>query len=351
MERFFDQIWVQNTLVVFGFALVFGLIRLGTRNERWQRAFRMLRRDRIGILAGVVIAIYLFIGALEMIQVPSGPSGSAISVLDWMTAAQFDANGAVTRGIATEKSYSAPLADRSLSVAKPEPLITPGRHLLGTDALGKDTLVQTLKACRTALIIGGLTSAIYIPVGALLGVLAGYYRRWVDDLIQFLYSTMASIPDILFLVAFLLVLGKGLGRMSIALGITGWVGLCRLIRGEVLRQSERQYVAAARSIGQSHWKIITRHLLPNVMHLILINFVLGFSGLVLVEAILSYLGVGAPLGTASWGAMINGARSELSREPVVWWNITAATTALFFLVLSLNLFGDALRRAFDPRQG
>jgi peptide/nickel transport system permease protein len=340
MERFFDQIWVQNTLIVFGFALVFGLIFLGSRNERWQRAFRHLRGDRLGICSGVIIALYLLIGALEMIQLPLGPGGSAISVLDRLT-----------QGIATEKSYSAPLADRSLSVAKPEPLITPGRHLLGTDALGKDTLVQTLKACRTALIIGGLTSAIYIPIGALLGVLAGYYRRWVDDVIQFIYSTMASIPDILFLVAFLLVLGKGLGRMSFALGITGWVGLCRLIRGEVLRQSERQYVVAARSIGQSHWKIITRHLLPNVMHLILINFVLGFSGLVLVEAILSYLGVGAPLGTASWGAMINGARSELSREPLVWWNITAATTALFFLVLSLNLFGDALRRAFDPRQG
>lgn len=340
MERFFDQIWVQNTLIFLGFGLVFGLILLGSRNERWQRAFRQLRRDRLGIFSGVIIALYLIIGGLEMIRLPKGAGGSGISVLDWMT-----------RGIATEKSYSAPLADRSLSVAKPEPLITPGRHLLGTDALGKDTLVQTLKACRTALIIGGLTSAIYIPVGALLGILAGYYRRRTDDIIQFLYSTLASIPNILFLVAFLLVLGKGLGRMSFALGITSWVGLCRLIRGEVLRQSERQYVAAARSIGQSHWKIITRHLLPNVMHLILINFVLGFSGLVLVESILSYLGVGAPLGTASWGAMINGARSELSREPLVWWNITAATTALFFLVLSLNLFGDALRRAFDPRQG
>src|SRR5438874_545424 len=112
MERFFDQIWVQNTLIVFGFALVFGLIFLGSRNERWQRAFRHLRRDRLGIFAGIIIAVYLLIGALEMIQLPAGPGGSAISVLDWMT-----------RGIATEKSYSAPLADRALSIAKPEPLI------------------------------------------------------------------------------------------------------------------------------------------------------------------------------------------------------------------------------------
>lgn len=340
MGNFLDRIWVQNTLVVAGFALTFGLILLGSRNERWQRAWARLGRDRLGLASGVVIAIYLVIGALEMIQLPVGQGGSGISVIDWLA-----------RGLAVEKSYSAPLATESLSVAKPERLLSPGHHLLGTDALGKDTLVQTLKACRTALLIGGLTSAIYIPVGALLGVLAGYYRRWVDNVIQYCYSTIASIPDILLLVAFLLVLGKGLGNMAFALGVTGWVGLCRLIRGEVLRQAERQYVAAARSLGQSHWKIITRHLLPNTMHLILINFVLGFSGLVAVEAILSYLGVGAPLGTASWGAMINGARSELSREPLVWWNITAASTALFFLVLSLNFFGDALRRAFDPRQG
>ena len=136
--------------------------------------------------------------------------------------------------------------------------------------------------------------------------------------------------------------------MAIALGITGWVGLCRLIRGETLRQAERPYVVAARALGQSHWKIITRHLLPNVMHLVLINFVLGFSGLVLAEAILSYLGVGAPVGTPSWGSMIDGARSELAASPLVWWNIGGATVALFVLVLSLNLFGDSLRRAFDP---
>jgi peptide/nickel transport system permease protein len=104
-------------------------------------------------------------------------------------------------------------------------------------------------------------------------------------------------------------------------------------------------------MGQSDWNILSRHLLPNVMHLVVIKFVLGFSGLVLAEAVLSYLGVGSPVGSASWGAMIDAARSELSREPVVWWNLTAATLALFFLVLSLNLFGDALRRAFDPRRG
>ncbi len=137
--------------------------------------------------------------------------------------------------------------------------------------------------------------------------------------------------------------------MAIALGITGWVGLCRLIRGETLRQAGRPYVEAANALGQSNFRIIFDHLLPNVMHLVFINFILGFSGLVLAEALLSYLGVGAPVGVASWGTMIDAARMELSRDPAVWWNLASAAIALFILVLSLNLFGDSLRRAFDPR--
>ncbi len=335
---FLDHLWVQNAVVLLGFGLVAFLIWTGSRNERWQRAFRQLRRDRIGIFSGIVIVLYLLIGALDMVRLPVGHSTQGTTLMDLLT-----------QHVPEEKSYSAPLATMTLSVLKPEPLA--GWHLLGTDTLGKDTAVQMVKACRTALIIGGLTSAIYIPAGALLGILAGYFRRWVDDFVQYLYSVISSIPDILLLVSILMVLGKSLAHMSIALGITGWVGLCRLLRGETLRQSKRPYVEAARALGQTHWKIMTRHLLPNVMHLVLINFVLGFSGLVLAEATLSYLGVGAPVGTASWGAMIDSARNELSRQPRVWWNLTAATGALFFLVLSLNLFSDALRRAFDPRRG
>ena len=250
-------------------------------------------------------------------------------------------------GIPQEKGYSAPLATHALSVSDPKPLLK--RHILGTDALGRDTLVQTLRATRSALWIGGLTSLVYIPLGVLLGILAAYYRGWVDDVVQYLYSTIAAVPEILMLVAILMVLGKGLGTMAIALGITGWVGMARLIRGEALRQMERPYVAAAKALGQSDWRILTRHLLPNVMHLIVIKFVLGFSGLVLAEAVLSYLGVGAPVGTPSWGAIIDASRSELSRDPLVWWNLAAASTALFLLVLSLNILGDALRRAFDPK--
>jgi peptide/nickel transport system permease protein len=326
--------WQETISVFVGFALLAFLLRSGMKNEQWQRAWRRFKRDRVGLISGGVIILYLLLGASEMIHVPTAGGGSR-SLL-----------GIFTRGVPSEETYSAPLADRLLT--KPDRLH--GRHLLGTDALGKDVLVEALRACRTALIIGGLTSAIYIPVGALLGICAGYFRRRTDDVITYVYSVIISVPTILLLVAIVSILGKSFFSMTTALAVTSWVGLCRLVRGETMRQAERQYVAAARAVGQSHWKIITHHLLPNVLHLVLITFVLGFSGLVLSEVILSYLGVGLPVGTPSWGAMIDGARSELVREPVIWWNLVAASTALFGLVLALNLLGDSLRRAFDPKR-
>ena len=321
---------LQNLCVLAGAVLIIAGIIVSARSEKWGRAIARLKRDRLGLAAGGVIAIYLLLGALDFIRVGKG------TALDWLA-----------NGLKREPGYSAPFATHTLSTLKPEPLAS--THLLGTDILGKDVLVQTLKACRTALIIGGLTSLIYIPLGTLLGIAAGYFRRRADELITWLYTTVYSIPEIILLVAIMMLFEKSLITMSIALGVTSWVGLCRLIRGETMRQSGRQYVDAARALGQSHWRIITRHILPNVMHLVLINFVLGFSGIVLSEAILSYLGVGSPVGTASWGTMIDGARSELSRDPVIWWTLSSATSALFILVLALNLFGDALRKAFDPR--
>ena len=341
MSEFLNHWLTTNIVVIAGFALLGWILWSGSHHERWHRAWKRFRADRTGMISLVIVGLYLGIGALEAIQFPSKEGGSK-SVLDLI----------LTSHIAKEKSYSAPLATVRLDeLHKKEPEQLRGRHLLGTDALGKDTLAQTLKACRTALIIGGLTSAIYIPVGTLLGLLAGYYRKRVDDIIQYIYSTLASIPLVLLLVAMMMVLGKGLWQMSIALGITSWVGLCRLIRGEAMRQSERTYVMAGRALGQTHWQIITRHLLPNVLHLVIINFILGFSSVILMEAVLSYLGVGSPVGTASWGTMIDGARAELSRDPLVWWNLVAASTALFGLVLALNLLGDSLRKAFDPKRG
>ncbi len=330
------SIWVQNSLLA-GVTLFFAILTFRfVRTERWKRAWKRLRRQKLALLSLAIIGIYLLAAILDCVALPSKNSARQMSLLDYFF-----------RGVPTEEGYSAPLARQVYMLNKTIPLH--GRHLLGTDLLGKDVFLQTLKGCRTALLVAGLTSLVYIPLGTFLGIAAGYYRGWVDDLIQYVYSTFASIPGILLVIATLLILGRGIDRTALALSLTAWVGICRLIRGETFRQAARPYTEAARALGQRDLRIIGQHILPNVMHLVVINFVLGFSGLVLAEAMLSYLGVGVPVGTASWGVMLDSGRMELSREPVVWWNLTAATMAVFFLVLSLNLFGDALQKAFDPK--
>jgi len=228
-------------------------------------------------------------------------------------------------------------------------LLARNYHVLGTDKVGNDILYRVLKGIRTALIIGGFTTILAVPFAIFFGVLAGYFGKRVDDIIQYIYTTLASIPSILLIVAFMLIFGRGLFNLCLIMGITSWTGLCRLLRGETLKLRELEYVQAARAFGVSHTKIILRHIIPNVMHLVLISFLLRFSGLVLAEAMLSYLQIGVEPTRGSWGSMIDIARMELAREPVVWWNLSAAFVFMVLLVLSANLFGDAVRDALDPR--
>ena len=229
------------------------------------------------------------------------------------------------------------------------PLEHPRSHILGTDKVGEDVLYLALKGVRTALIIGGFTTLIAIPLAIFFGVIAGYFGGWVDDVVQYIYSTLASIPSILLIVAFMLLFGRGLFNLCIILGISSWTGLCRLLRGETLKLRELEYIQAAEAFGVNRAKIIVKHIIPNVMHIVLIVAILRFSGLVLTEAVLSYLQIGVDPTTGSWGNMINNARLELARDPVVWWNLTAAFLFMFGLVLPANLFGDAVRDALDPR--
>jgi peptide/nickel transport system permease protein len=223
-----------------------------------------------------------------------------------------------------------------------------GRHLLGTDGTGKDIGLQTLKGCRTALIIGGFTTLLITPVAIILGMMAGYFGKRIDDGVQYTYTVFSSIPAIMLLIVLLLTFGRGLDKMCYALACTSWIGLCRLVRGETLKHRDREYVRAARALGVSNTRIMFRHILPNLLPIVIISVTLGFSGLVMSETILSYLRLGVQ-GTGSWGNMIDQARLELAREPIIWWNLASATIALFLLVLSFNLLGDALRDAIDPR--
>ncbi|MGB5451772.1 MAG: ABC transporter permease [Sedimenticolaceae bacterium] len=240
-------------------------------------------------------------------------------------------------------------------------------HVLGTDKVGEDVFYQSLKSIRTGLVIGTLTTLVMLPAAILLGIMAGYFRGWVDDVIQYLYTTLNSIPGVLLIAAAVLMMQIYMSNhaddfnslteradlrllfLCLILGVTSWTGLCRLLRGEAMKLRELEYVQAARAFGVGNFRILLRHVLPNVMHIVLITIVLDFSGLVLAEAVLSYINIGVDPATNSWGNMINGARLELAREPVVWWSLLAAFGFMFTLVLAANLFSDVVRDAFDPR--
>jgi peptide/nickel transport system permease protein len=219
-------------------------------------------------------------------------------------------------------------------------------HPLGTDNLGRDVLQRTIQGARIAFLVGVVTALIAIPIGVLLGCLAGYYGGWIDDVITWLYSTVASMPGLLFILAIAMVVGKGLLGVYLGIGLTTWVGLCRLIRGEVLKHRDRPYVQAAQALGYSSGRILFRHILPNVLHLVIITFSLRFPAAIGTEVFMSFLGIGVQ-GEPSWGVMIGNARLRLWQG--MWWELAAVTVAILAVVLAFNWLGDALRDALDPR--
>lgn len=367
------------------FLLLAGVLLLAwsMRHEAWFRdPWRQVMKSRIGAGSALVLAAFLLVGLLDSLhyreRLPQEAghdrgavhySGEVLSALDWLL------TGLRTR---TEKTYSAPLASHLYvkeSMQGPDgheirdypPLRYPGSHLLGTDKVGQDVLYLSLKSIRTGLLIGTLTTLVMLPFALILGMAAGYFGGRVDDLIQYVYTTLNSIPGVLLIAAAVLVVqvqieshpelfdtaaaraDVRLLALCAILGLTGWTGLARLLRGEALKLRELEFVQAARAFGVGRLAILLRHLLPNVMHLVLITVVIDFSGLVLAEAVLSYVGVGVDPAMNSFGNMINGARLELAREPVVWWQLAAAFVFMFVLVLAANLFADQVRDALDPR--
>ncbi len=254
-----------------------------------------------------------------------------------------------------------------LLLAGPTVSLAGGYHVFGTDKVGQDVLYLTLKSIRTGLVIGTITTLAMLPFAVALGIAAGYLGGWADDVIQYIYTTLNSIPGVLLIAAAVLMVQVAIDThpdwfataaqradarllaLCLILGVTSWTGLCRLLRAETLKLRELEYVQAAQAFGASAIRVMGRHILPNVMHIVLIAVVMDFSGLVLAEAVLSYIGIGVDPSTISFGTMINTARLELAREPVVWWSLLAAFAFMFVLVLAANLFSDAVRDAFDPR--
>jgi len=317
----------------------------------------LVRRSLIGLAQGLVASLLLF-GLLAGWQSRS----THASLGDWLTAWKAGRLGWPGRTVVLIVALMMVLGGVLVQLAS-------GYHVLGTDKVGQDVLYISLKSIRTGLVIGTLTTLVTLPLAIGFGIAAGYFRGWVDDIIQYLYTVLNSIPGVLLIAAAVLIVqvyiesnselfDTAAARADIRLlalclimGVTSWTGLARLLRGESLKLRTLDYVEAARAFGVSNVRIVSRHIFPNVFHLVLIAIVLDFSGLVLAEAVLSYVGVGVDPSMYSWGNMINGARLELAREPVVWWQLGAAFSLMFTLVLAANLFADGVRDAFDPRLG
>ncbi len=279
------------------------------RNSLWWDAYRRLKRNKVAVVSFFVIVLYVLLA----LGAKLGLIFTNVSISD--TANQY--------------------------------MPSTWQHIFGTDVLGRDILARAVHGCSTALSVGLISSGISLTIGLTLGAVAGYYGGWIDGLIVWLYTTIDSIPYILLIPALTFVLGRGLINVYIAVGVTSWVTLCRLIRGEFMKHKDRDYVMAAKVIGASDSRKIFRHILPNVTHLAFVQFGLGFVAAIKIEVILSYLGLGVDPSTPSWGIMLDDSKLELSRP--FWGNLIAATIFMFGLILSFNLFNDALRESLDPK--
>lgn len=285
-------------------------------NPLWKDAIKRIKKNKMAVIAFYIVLIYSVI---------------AILVAAGLIAQNFN--------IEFNTSYAHPSF----------------KHILGTDIFGRDVFVRVIYGTKISMSVGFIASLIAIPIGVILGATAGFFGGFIDDIIVWLYSTLASVPGLLLILALSLVLkGKtilgiplsGLNSVYIAIGFTSWVGICRIIRAEVIKHKNRDYVLAARAFGASHSRQIFTHIMPNVFHLIIIDFSLRFISAIQSEVIISYLGLGA-INVPSWGIMISDAKLELSRG--VWWQLFGASFAMFLIVLALNVFGDALRDALDPK--
>ena len=227
-------------------------------------------------------------------------------------------------------------------------LLSPcANHLFGTDELGRDILIRVLFGARLSLLVALVVVFLSSLIGLVAGALAGYYGGTVDVLLNsYVSNAFLALPGILLAIAFVAFLGPGLGNLIVALAISGWVGYARLVRAQVIAINEREFIEAARALGSSDLRILTRHIFPNIIPPLIVQASIGLAGAVLAEATLSFLGLGIPAPAASWGSMLNEARTHLFDDSSM---VFFPALAVMLTVLSFNFIGDALRDLLDPR--
>ncbi len=337
------EIWQRNFIVI-SIAVACAAALLALRNSPGMLAFRAeLKRRRGARIALYVLSVYVLIGGLDQLRLPARGAVLERTPID-LAFSIFPREG----------SYSAPLADRLVPGMGEDPDAPEnqlrGRHLAGTDINGYDVLHQTARGAGTALTLTVGVLLICLPLGLLIGGVAGYFGGLADDAAQWLYTTLASVPWLLFTLAFLIVFGRSLFWLCLAFGLASWTELARLARAETLRLRESGYVRAARALGASPWRILTRHILPNLTHIVIVQTATTASMIILAETALTFIGIGAEPGSASWGLMLTEAQTELIRTPPIWWVFaSAATLGVLPVALALNALADALRDALDPQ--
>ena len=296
----------------------------------WSDAYRRLKKEKLAVVCFFVIVAYVVIALMAK-------SGQLVNSLH--------AEGKVGDGV---KHFADAVLFADYDVIHPELSEKPpsSAHPFGTNVHGKDVLGRIANGAGIAILLGMSVAAIAVFIGTVLGSLAGWFGKRVDELVVWLYSTFASIPDVMLMIGIAFMFGKSFTSLLIAMGVTYWVGVCRVVRGEFFRLKERDYVLAAKALGFGNARIMFLHVAPNVAHVLIVMFTLLFVEAIKAEVVLSFLGVGLS-NEPSWGIIIQDAENELMRGQ--WWQMTFTSIALFGIVLALQVFGDALRDALDPR--
>jgi len=325
----------------------------------WHAAWRRFRADRVGVASLIVVlAFFVLIAASSLGLVAKGWQDEiavASAPPTFLGPAPAEATGAieVPKGPNVDISDIDPLAPRykewderaaklkTVSAAKRETLP------LGGDRVGRDVLDKAIKGTQTSVFVGLLAAIVATVIGTILGALAGFFGGKVGDFLEWLYSVFTSIPDILLILSFAVIFGRGIGSVAMILALVGWTGVYRQVRAEFIKHATRDYVRAAEAVGASTASRMFRHILPNVSHVILVRMSLLVVGFIKYEVILSYLGLGVGVDDVSWGTMLAEAQSELILGH--WWQLAAATILMAVFVTAFSLMTDALRDALDPK--